>query len=171
METYEQQELRGRRILHTKAIVKASMLAGLFVFIIPSGGPWMSQEAFSAAMGRIISDQWIVDVVAHFLLAFVYGWIIGPIIYRPPLAAGIALGPVIGLGLYAVNFGTIGMALGKPGYELHVGIEHLVFALIFSVAYRAMAIPDGIKKPEGRSIEGHSRGKSFQTPAEEIGSC
>jgi hypothetical protein len=51
-ETFDQQEKRARKRLRSKALMKAAVLAGVIVFIVPAGGPWMSAEAFTSVMGQ-----------------------------------------------------------------------------------------------------------------------
>jgi len=48
---------------------------------------------------------------------------------------------VLSLPLYALNFVVFGLIGGFRGSELHIFIAHLMFALFFSVAYRALAVP------------------------------
>jgi hypothetical protein len=129
--------------------VKAALLAGVLVFVVPSGGPWMSQEAFTAVMGRIASSNWLVDIVGHFVLALIYGWLLAFLIYGPPTLIGILLAVPGGIVLYGLNYVTLGLVINKPGYELHVFLEHLMFALYFAAAYRAMAVqpPRGAPPP------------------------
>ncbi|HEY2614165.1 MAG TPA: hypothetical protein VGI42_00510 [Chthoniobacterales bacterium] len=145
-ETFDEQEKRARRRLRTKALVKAALLAGLVVFILPAGGPWMSTEAFTAVMGRIMAKNPIVDLVAHFILAMAYGWVVGACIYSLPTAAGIIFGTLLGVPLYGLNYVICGFLAGYPANELHAVIAHLVFCLFFSVAYRAMAISSPRRK-------------------------
>src|SRR5437762_5509985 len=135
MESVERQEDRATRRLRPAVAVKAALLAGLLVFVVPSGGPWMSQEAFTAVMGRIVSSNWVVDVTGHFLLALFYGWLLAFIIYKPATFVAILLGALGGLALYALNYVTLGLAINKPGYELHVALAHLTFGLFFAAAY------------------------------------
>jgi hypothetical protein len=61
----------------------------------------------------------------------------------------IVLSALGGLVLYGVNYATLGLAINKPGNELHVALEHLMFGVFFAAGYRAMAVqrPRGAPPP------------------------
>lgn len=141
MESSEQQEQRARRRIRPDALLKASLLAGLLVFIVPAGGPWMSHEAFTAVMGRIMSSNWIVDLIGHFALACVYGAVLAPLIYRPPMLGAVLIAICASFALYGLNYAVLGVGMGFVKNEVHVALEHFLFSLYFVVAYRAMAVP------------------------------
>lgn len=141
MESAEEQEKRARRRIRLRALVKASLLTGVLVFIVPAGGPWMSHEAFTAVMGRIMSSNWIIDILGHFVLAFVYGALLVPLIYKPPMPLAILIAIAGGFALYGLNYAVLGVGLGYVKNELHVALEHFMFGLFFVVMYRAMAVP------------------------------
>jgi hypothetical protein len=122
-------------------VVKAALLAGLIVYIVPSGGPWMSQEAFTNVMGRGTGGNFVFSLIWHFLLALVYGWILATCIYRPPTAGGIILGTLLAVPLWGLNYLIFAIAGGLRANELHSLIAHIEFCLFFSVAYRALAVP------------------------------
>ena len=73
VESDEPVELRARSRLSRPALFKAALLAGLFVYVVPSGGPWMSHEAFTNVMGRIMSPILLVDLIGQLALALIYG--------------------------------------------------------------------------------------------------
>ncbi|HVF73157.1 MAG TPA: hypothetical protein VM940_16265 [Chthoniobacterales bacterium] len=141
VESDEAVERRARRKLRPGPLIKAALLAGAFVYIVPSGGPWMSHEAFTNVMGRVVHPSPFVDLIVHFLLALLYGWFLAACIYRPPTAAGIALGAGLSVLLWGFNYLVFAMAGGIPANELHTFLAHFEFSLFFSVAYRAMAVP------------------------------
>jgi hypothetical protein len=141
VESEESVERRAQNRMSGPAVIKAALLAGLFVFVIPSGGPWMSHEAFTNVMGRIMSPLVLLDFVAHFLLALLYGWVIATAIYRLPTGAAIPLGVGLALVLGALNYVFFGLLGGMAANELHCLLAHLEFGLFFSVAYRALAVP------------------------------
>jgi hypothetical protein len=141
VESEESVERRARRRLRGGSVIKAALLAGLFVYIVPSGGPWMSQEAFTNVMGRGTGGNFIASLFGHFLVALLYGWIVGACIYRPPTAGGIILGIFLAVPLWGLNYLAFGFAGGMAANELHTLIAHLEFCLFFSVAYRALAVP------------------------------
>jgi hypothetical protein len=141
VESDESVERRARSRLSGPAVVKAALLAGLFVYVVPSGGPWMSHEAFTNVMGRIMSPNFLVDLAGHFALAFLYGWLVATIIYRLPTGAGIPLGIGLGLPFWGLNYVFFGLMGGMPANELHTFLAHMEFCLFFSVACRALAVP------------------------------
>lgn len=141
MESDEAVERRARRRLRTGALFKSALLAGLFVYIVPSGGPWMSHEAFTNVMGRVVSPNFIIDLILHFGLALLYGWIVGSCIYHLPTAGGIFLGIALAVPLWGFHYLVFAFAGGIPGNELHTFLAHFEFCLFFSVAYRALAVP------------------------------
>jgi hypothetical protein len=134
-------ERRARRRLSGPALLKAALLAGLFVYIVPSGGPWMSQEAFTNVMGRILHPNFLVDLIAHFLLALLYAWTVASCIYSLPTGAGIPLGIGLAVPLWGINYVLFAVMGGYSANELHTFIAHIEFCLFFSVAYRALAVP------------------------------
>jgi hypothetical protein len=84
-----------------------------------------------AAMGRIVSPNWLVDIAAHLVLSFVYAAIIASAIYSLPTADGIALGTFLALPIYGVNSLILRQLFGFSGNHLHVGIAHFIFDLFF----------------------------------------
>ena len=101
-ESFEEQERRAQQQLSPAALVKATLLAGTLVFVVPAG-PWMSQEAFVNVMGRGMGNQAIMAFFGQFALAFLYGWIISLCIYRLPLGAGLGFGALLALTLGGLN--------------------------------------------------------------------
>ena len=141
VESDESVERRARSRLSQPALFKAALLAGLFVYVVPSGGPWMSHEAFTNVMGRIMSPILLVDLIGQLALALVYGWIVAAFIYRQPTGAGIGLGVGLSLPLWGLNCVFFRILGGMQANELHTFLAHFEFCLFFSVAYRALAVP------------------------------
>jgi hypothetical protein len=141
VESFESVERRARQRLRAGPLVKSAILAGTFVYVVPSGGPWMSQEAFTNVMGRVLSPNLIVDLVVHFAVALLYGSIVAACIYRPPTGTGIALGAGLALPLWGLNLLIFAAFGANRGSEIHAFLAHFEFCLVFSVAYRAMAVP------------------------------
>jgi hypothetical protein len=141
IESPEEVERRARQRLRPRALVKSALLAGVLVYVVPSGGPWMSTESFTNVMGRVITLNAIVDLVGHFVLALIYGWIVAACIFRLPTMVGIALGTAMSIPLWGLNYLLLGMAAGMHGNELHTFLAHFQFCLFFSAAYMAMAVP------------------------------
>lgn len=145
-ESFEEQEKRAQQRLHPGALMKAALIAGGVVFVVPAGGPWMSQEAFVNVMGRGMGTQALLSLIGHFTLAVIYGWIIGSFIYRQPLGGGLAFGTMLAAPLYAINYVLFALVAGYQANEIHAAISHLMFCLFFSVCYRALAVPKPLRK-------------------------
>jgi hypothetical protein len=158
--TPRSQKQRARQRLRLKPLVTPALITGAITFFIPAGGSWMSTESGLAAMGRIISPDWLVDIIAQLVLSLLYGAIIASAIYSLPTGAGIVLGTFLGFLLYAANWLILRQLVGFPANELHAGIAHVIFALFFSVAYKAAAVPPPRNEPaisssEGRRLASH----------------
>jgi hypothetical protein len=139
-ETFEQQEARARSRLRPMALVKAAMVAGLVVFVMPAG-PWMSNESGIGSMGRVLSSNVAFAALYQAGLALAYGWVIAMVIYSMRLLPAMLIGPMIGAPLYALNYLVLGSGMGFDDNEVHVVMAHFSFALFFSAMYRAMAVP------------------------------
>jgi hypothetical protein len=140
METFEQQEQRARQRVRGKALIKAALIAGTITFFLP-GGPWMSYESGIATMGRVITNTVWIAAVSQLVLSLLYGAAIASLIYSLPLVVGIVSGALLGLPLYGLNYIFLRSSLGASGNEVHAAIAHLMFCLLFSAMYRAMAVP------------------------------
>lgn len=165
-ESFEEQERRAQQELSVGALIKATLIAGLAVFVIPAG-PWMSSEMMVNVMGRGLGTQVAVAFVAHFALAFVYAWIIATCIYRLPLGAALGFGTLLALPLWALNYTVFAAGAGLQANEMHAAIAHLMFCLFFSVAYRGLAVP----RPRRKDGDGQASGPggANQAPAGGLG--
>jgi hypothetical protein len=141
MNEYERQERRARSRMSGSALVKAALISGLIVFILPGGGPWMSTESGIATMGRILTDSWLSAAVLQVVFSITYGAIIAFTIYKLPLFFGILTGIALSLPLYAANYLVVPAMTSTPSNEVHVALAHVAFCLLFSAQYRAMAVP------------------------------
>ena len=155
LESFDEQERRAQQQLNPAALVKAALLAGVLIFVVPAG-PWMSQESMVNVMGRGMGNQAILAFFGHFALVFLYAWIISLCIYRLPLGAGVGFGALLALPLWALNYAVFAVGAGFQANEVHAAIAHFMFCLFFSVAYRGMAVPrprrkDGDEGPRGAS--------------------
>jgi hypothetical protein len=151
METFEQQEKRARQRLRPAAVVKAALVAGLITFLLPGGGPWMSFDSGIASMGRVMSTSVWIAAAWQVALALAYGWTIAALTFSMSTLAGIVVGALMSIPLYAVNHMVIRNSFGILGNEVHAGIAHFMFCLLFAAIYRAMAVP----APRATPREGH----------------
>lgn len=144
-ESFEEQERRAQQELNVGALVKAALLAGILIFVVPAG-PWMSQESMVNVMGRGMGNQAVLAFFGHFAVAFVYAWIIALCIYRLPLGAAVGFGALLALPLWAVNYAIFAAGAGFQANEVHAAIAHFMFCLFFGVAYRGLAVPRARRK-------------------------
>jgi hypothetical protein len=142
METPEHQEWRSRQALSWSAVFKAGFGAGLMFFVLSGGTPWSTAGTMNGIMGRDVPGSWIGITFCHFLLSFVYMFVIGSAIYRfrPPVA--VPLGILVTMGLYLINvliFRMGGMTMSSP--EGRAVLVHLMFGLFGSLFYKALSVP------------------------------
>jgi hypothetical protein len=153
IESPEDQDRRAREKLRVKPMISCALIIGAIVFVVPAGGPWMSQEAFISAMGRLISHSWLINLVGHIVLSIIYGVVTASFIYRLRLGAALFVSVLVGLFLYAVNYAVFAAFLGYTSNEIHVGIEHAVFCLFYVAAYKAASVPRPRWKATGKPVE------------------
>ena len=67
-----------------KPLITAVLIAGIITFIIPAGRRWISAETGLAAMGGIVSPNWIIDILGQLIFSLVYEVIIASAIYSLP---------------------------------------------------------------------------------------
>lgn len=152
-ESFEEQEHRAQQKLNVGALVKAALIAGFAIFVVPAG-PWMSQESMVNVMGRGMGNQVVLAFFMHFAVVFAYAWIIALCIYRLPLGAGVGFGALLGLPLWAVNYAVFAAGAGFQANETHAAIAHFMFCLFFSVAYRGLAVPPPRRKNATAKVAG-----------------
>lgn len=141
MNDFERQERRARSRLSWPAVVKAALIAGLIVFVLPGGGPWMSNEAGISTMGRLLANGVFLAAVYQVLFALVYGSLIAMAVYRLRHWAAIMTGPVLGFPLYGASYAIFRAFENPMTNETHALLAHLFFALLFTLLYRAIAVP------------------------------
>ena len=118
----------------------------------------MSYESGVATMGRVLSDSVWVAGMWQVVFSLAYGLGIAAVIYSMPTMMGIIIGALMGVPLYALNYLTLRSGMGFAGNEVHAGIAHLMFCLLFAVMYRAMAVSAPRQtEAELRSAGGASR--------------
>ena len=165
-ESFEEQERRAQQELNVGALIKAAVIAGIAVFVVPAG-PWMSQESMVNVMGRGMGDQTVLAFCLHFVVVAIYAWIIALCIYRLPLGAGVGFGALLAVPLWGVNYAVFAAGAGFQANEVHAAIAHFMFCLFFSVAYRGMAVP----RPRRKDGDSHATGsgRATQAPAGGLG--
>lgn len=156
MNEFERQERRARSRMSGSALIKAALISGLLVFILPGGGPWMSTESGIAVMGRILTDHWFSAALLQVVFSLTYGAVLAFTIYRMQLFFGILAGIAMSVPLYVANSMFIPAMTSTPSNEVHVGLAHFAFCLLFSAQYRAMAVPT-VGELERHSHRHHSK--------------
>jgi hypothetical protein len=131
------------------AAVLAGLIAGGIAWLLSHGIPWFTSGLVSPTlMGRDLKPPGVVDPYASFMtvltqlgVAVAYGLIIAPLVTRLRGLWAMALGGVIGAGLYALNFCVFHLLLGVAwsGAELSVIVTHVVFGMIAAGTYKGLA--------------------------------
>ena len=131
------------------AAVLAGLIAGAIAWLLSHGIPWFTSGLVSPTlMGRDLKSPGLVDpyasvmtVLAQLVVAIGYAMIVAPLVTRLRGLWAMALGGVIGLGLYALNFCVFHFFLGVAwsGGELPVIVTHVVFGMIAAGTYKGLA--------------------------------
>jgi hypothetical protein len=126
------------------AAMSAGFLAGAVLLLAPRGSPWSTLTFFSpVVMGRILPPDvqmpLILTWLVHLVISVIYGLIISRVIAHLTQGRAVAIGGLIGLGLYLANFGVVTALWPQVrGSELTVIFTHIVFGLIAAGAYRGL---------------------------------
>jgi hypothetical protein len=143
MDSFEQQELRARQALDLGAVFKTTFLIGSIFFVMSGGSPWTTAGTMNMIMGRDIKVSFLMLLLGHFAVAFVYTWIMASIIYRLKTPAAVAIGVLLGVGLYAANalaFFALQLKMQTQSEFVTIFV-HVTFALFASLLYKAFSIP------------------------------
>jgi hypothetical protein len=146
LETAEHQEWRSRQHLDMSAVIKATAGVGLIFFYMSGGSPWSTAGVMNMIMGRDFPIGFWGTLVGHFIVALIYTFVIGSVIYRLPTAAAIPSGILTGIALYAVNwliFRSAGLTMFSPEYVTF--FVHVMFSLFVSLAYKALSVPPPLR--------------------------
>jgi hypothetical protein len=157
MNDYERQERRARARMSASALIKAALISGLLVFVLPGGGPWTSTETGISVMGRILTEHLPTAIALQVVFSLVYGAAIAFAIYRLPLFFGILTGAAMAVPLFIFNVMLVPSMTSAPSNQVHVALAHVFFCLIFSAQYRAMAVPTVEELREHRHAHHHPR--------------
>jgi hypothetical protein len=143
MDSFEQQELRARQALDLTAVFKTAFAVGAIFFVMSGGSPWTTAGTMNMIMGRDFKVGFTGLLIGHFAVAFLYTWIIASIIYRLKTPAAVAIGVLIGLGLYVANYVAFFALQGQmqTKSEFVTIFVHITFSLFASLLYKAFSIP------------------------------
>jgi hypothetical protein len=121
----------------------AGLIGWFILLIVPRGSPWSALTFFSpivlgrnlAGTGLPVAATWCLQI----LVSMVYGLIIARGVAGLKQARAVLTGGVLGLVLYAVNFGACTAFWPRlRGDEVSVAFTHIVFGLIAAGAYRGL---------------------------------
>ena len=136
------------RSIRWKRALQAGLIVGAIMFLLTRGIPWIGSGAIDPAVmgrevhpGREATPMFFFGVMSiHFIVAALYGLIISPIVhgFRPWLAG--AVGAVVGLVLYFINYAITGMITEIPadGSEWPSIVMHIIFGIICAETYKGM---------------------------------
>jgi len=137
-------ESEDHREFQWSAAFGAGLIPGLILLITPRGSPWSSLTFFNpAVLGRPAPPQSGLSlggsIFLHLIVSLLYGLIIARIVARFTQLRAVIAGGVVGLLLYAINFGFVSWrAPGFIGNEISVVFTHVVFGLIAGGAYQGL---------------------------------
>ena len=117
------------------------------------GGPWSTAGTMNAIMGRDIPLNYLLLALGHFAVSLAYVFVLALVIYRFRLLPAIAVGVVVTLGLYGVNFAIFrGLGVMQHSPESKTFFVHLVFGAIASALYKAFSVPRPIKTASDATV-------------------
>lgn len=132
-----------------KRAVQVGLGVGAVMFLLTRGIPWVGSGAIDPAiMGREISPGEAVTPMfaftvagLHMIVSVLYALIIAPIVHGfRPFVAG-AVGAVVGLVLYFINYALAGMIMDGVGAQREWPsiVLHVIFGLVAAEAYKGFA--------------------------------
>lgn len=149
METRVDDIVNREARLNWKAAVFAGLIAGGVVWLLSHGIPWFTSGLVSPTMmgrdlkpaGLVNPVRSIITVLAHAGAAVAYAVVIALLAGRLRGLWAVALGALVGLGLYAVNYCVFHFlpAVDWTGSELPVVVTHVVFSMFAAGAYKGLA--------------------------------
>jgi hypothetical protein len=132
-----------------KRAVQVGLGVGAVMFLLTRGIPWVGSGAIDPAiMGREVSPgneatpMFAFSVAGlHMIVSVLYALIIAPIVHGfRPMVAG-AVGAVVGLVLYFINYALAGMIMeaGMNQREWPSIVLHVIFGIVVAEAYKGFA--------------------------------
>ena len=127
--------------------LEVGLIAGAILLVVPRGTPWSTLTFFTPAiMGRVLPSQEAMSLpvvwAIHLGISLVYGVFVAATIVRLPRQRAILVGGLVGLVLYAANYGVVSVLYPElRGHELSALLAHIFFGLVAAGAYRALLKP------------------------------
>lgn len=125
--------------------VEAGLIVGAITFLLSRGIPWVGSGLINpAVMGRELTpghapggSLFLEALAIHFGLSVVYALIIAPIVHGFRTWVAGAVGGLVGLVLYFINYAVAGMIMDMDGQrEWSCVVLHIVFGIICAEAYK-----------------------------------
>ncbi len=126
--------------------VQAGLIVGAITLLLSRGIPWVGSGAIDPAiMGRDISPGkspgplfFLSVMLLHFCVSILYALIIAPIVHGFRTWMAGAVGGVVGLVLYFINYAVSGMVMDLSGNprEWPSIVLHIIFGIICAEAYK-----------------------------------
>ena len=125
------------------AAIKAGLIAGAILLIVPRASPWSSVTSFDPAiMGRALPvgfHSWLPMWLSHLVLSVAYGFCISRLLVWLRGFRAVFVGGGIGLILYGLNLLVVSLIWPQMrGNEVSVVFTHFVFGLIAAGAYQGL---------------------------------
>lgn len=149
METHLDSVINPGARLDWRSALLAGLIGGAVVLLLSHGIPWFTSGMVSPTMmgrdlkpeGLVDSSMSVVTVLGQFVVSLVYALVIAPLVTRFRGMWAVAVGGLIGLGLYLLNFAVFRLMLSDrwTGSELSVVVTHVVFSMVVAGAYKGMA--------------------------------
>lgn len=132
---------------------RAALIAGVIgcavVWLLSHGIPWFTSGMVSPSMmgrdlkppGLVDASMTLVTLVAQLGVSIAYALAIAPLVSRFRGMWAIALGGIIGIGLYLLNLAAFRLVFTDQwtGSELPVIVTHVVFSMVVAGAYKGLA--------------------------------
>jgi hypothetical protein len=139
--------------LNFPAAMKAGLVSGAVLLLIPQGIPWASLASFTAVvMGRPAASfelNTVVAVVLHMGISVLYAIVVAASVKAIRTWRGIMVGGAVGLGLYAINLGVIVLTWASDmAGETNALFAHLIFGLFTAAIYKGMTQEPVNKSPK-----------------------
>jgi hypothetical protein len=140
--------LRPGGRVHWRAAILAGLIAGGIVWLFSHGLPWFTSGMITPTLmgrhlkppGLVIGSRSVAIGAAHLVVAVLYTLAIASLISKVRGLWALALGGVLGLILYCLNFAFFRVAqiADWSGTELPILVTHAVFGAVAAGLYKGM---------------------------------
>ena len=123
------------------AAINSGLFAGGILYLLPQGIPWSGiSSALQVIMGRPAPEASVLSaILLHLAIALIYSFIIALVIQKISAGRGVALGALMGLPLYFLNYAIVTAAWPTfAGSESRALVTHVLFALFAASVYKGI---------------------------------